>query len=93
MFIIFVAFTVVHGENSWERVFEAEYNGELIHTGYSGGRLDSYPTFADIDNAEKADLEWGVKNDDGNEISSGVYFYRVSNDNGEEKIGKVAVIR
>ncbi len=71
----------------------AEYDGKSNCSSYSGGRKKAYPTFADIDNAEKAVLEWDVKNDDGKELSSGVYFYLVSNDNGEEKIGKIAVIR
>jgi fibronectin type 3 domain-containing protein len=38
-------------------------------------------------------VTWDVTNDQGRKLASGVYIYRVSNDQGEEKISKLAVIR
>ena len=36
---------------------------------------------------------WNIKNKSRKNISSGVYIYIVSNNNGEKKIGKIAIIR
>ena len=36
---------------------------------------------------------WDVTNAQGNKLASGIYIYRVSNDQGQEKISKLAVIR
>ncbi len=38
------------------------------------------------------EYHWDMKNNDGEEIKSGVYIYIVENDNGERKTGKIAVI-
>ena len=37
--------------------------------------------------------QWNVKNESGNKLSSGVYLYIISNDKGEKKTGKLAVIK
>jgi hypothetical protein len=36
---------------------------------------------------------WDVTNSRGNKLASGVYIYRISNESGQEKISKFAVIR
>jgi hypothetical protein len=38
-------------------------------------------------------VSWDVTNAQGRKLASGVYIYRVSNDQGQEKISKLAVIR
>ncbi len=39
------------------------------------------------------ETRWDVTNEEGRNLASGVYVYRISNDQGEEKISKLAVIR
>ncbi|MCK4666173.1 T9SS type A sorting domain-containing protein, partial [Candidatus Dependentiae bacterium] len=45
----------------------------------------------DADNQPK--WFWHLKNQDGNRIASGVYLYVITNDQGEKKKGKIAVIK
>ncbi|MCK4644462.1 VCBS repeat-containing protein [bacterium] len=39
------------------------------------------------------EYSWNMKNNDGEEIKSGVYIYVIENDKGERKTGKIAVVR
>ncbi|MCD6579860.1 T9SS type A sorting domain-containing protein, partial [bacterium] len=43
--------------------------------------------------AESIDYPWNLKNNIGDDIKSGIYIYLITNDNGEKKIGKFAVIK
>ena len=36
---------------------------------------------------------WDLKNDNGNEVDSGIYIYTVTNANNEKKVGKIAIIK
>ena len=38
-------------------------------------------------------FRWNLKNNSGEDVASGVYIYFVSNNAGEKKFGKIAVIR
>ena len=43
--------------------------------------------------ADSIEYQWNIKNKDDNDIVSGVYIYYISDDKGNKKIGKIAVIR
>ncbi|MCD6578726.1 T9SS type A sorting domain-containing protein, partial [bacterium] len=41
----------------------------------------------------QSEWEWDMKNERGKDIASGIYICYISNDKGEKKIGKIAIIR
>jgi spore germination protein YaaH len=42
---------------------------------------------------DSIDYFWNLKNKDGRDVALGIYIYYISNDNGERKIGKIAIIK
>jgi len=57
------------------------FDGDLINSGPSAGGFNDYVA------------EWDGRDDDGSLIGSGVYIYRITDDKGNEKIGKFSVER
>jgi hypothetical protein len=37
--------------------------------------------------------DWDVKNGQGNDVSSGIYIWRVSTPDGRERVGRMTIIR
>ena len=42
---------------------------------------------------DSINYKWNIKNESGNKLSSGIYLYIISNDKGEKKTGKLAVVK
>lgn len=42
---------------------------------------------------QRGNIEWDTRNGAGEEVASGVYIYRITNDAGEEILGRVTIIR
>ena len=62
----------------------------------TGARIRIYTVNAGlVNNFEDIDVsyEWNLTNKEGQKVSSGAYFYVITNKAGQEKKGKLAVIR
>ncbi|MDI6781566.1 MAG: Ig-like domain-containing protein, partial [bacterium] len=46
-----------------------------------------------IDGQTSGEYVWDIKNDDGDEISTGVYIYQITNEQGGNSFGKIAIVR
>ena len=57
------------------------------------GKLVTTIDFNSSNSNGSGQFDWHLTNSDGNKVAPGLYIYHVESNNGEEKIGKFAVIR
>jgi len=50
-------------------------------------------TNAEVDNEQRGNIQWDTRNGAGEEVASGVYLYRITDDQGGETIGRFTIIR